>query len=343
MKYSILIFIISLWSSLVFGGLTNQELLSIVKNNKQKLIPLNDQNFETILNGKRDYHIVALLTSESPNINCVLCREIGPELSIIANSWFKDHPNGLTEQELMVEDEDGEEQPLLKNIYFFKSEFLESKKLFSILKLQNIPKLFYFPPTEALGPNNYLTEKVEYQFFQGDHKDLMKNWFSGLTSHKFNLYIPVNKTKLVLNAVGAFAVVLLAKIFSKQIIHFVTSKLIWCAGSLVAVLLFTTGYMFNQIRGVPYLNEHRDGRVEYFAPGQQAQFGVETQIMSFVYGLLSILVIVLIKRVPEVKTGSVQLVLVIIISTFFFIMFSLLLSIFGGKAQGFPYRFIHIF
>ena len=27
--------------------------------------------------------------------------------------------------------------------------------------------------------------------------------------------------------------------------------------------------------------EHRDGRTEYFAPGQQSQFGVETQIMSF--------------------------------------------------------------
>lgn len=328
---------------MVFGGLTNEELLSIAKHNKRKLIPLNDQNYESILNGKRDYHIVALLTSESPNINCVLCREIGPELEIIAKSWFKDHPNGLTEQEAIVEDEDGEEQPPLKNIYFFKAEFLESKKLFSILKLQNIPKLFYFPPTEALGPNNYLAERVEYQFFQGDHKDLMKNWFSTLTNHHFNLYIPVNKTKLVLNAVGAFVFVILAKVFSKQIKSFFTSKLIWCAGSLIAVLLFTTGYMFNRIRGVPYVNEHRDGRVEYFAPGQQVQFGIETQIMSFVYGLLSILVIVLIKRVPEVKTSSVNLVLVVIISTFIFIMFSLLLSIFGGKAHGFPYRFIHIF
>ena len=95
-----------------------------------KLIPLNDQNFETILNGKRDYHIVALLTSESPNINCVLCREIGPELSIIANSWFKDHPNGLTEQELMVEDEDGEEQPLLKTFTFSNRNFLNQRNCF---------------------------------------------------------------------------------------------------------------------------------------------------------------------------------------------------------------------
>ncbi|RCK64929.1 Dolichyl-diphosphooligosaccharide--protein glycosyltransferase subunit 3 [Candida viswanathii] len=342
MRYSILLFITSLWA-LVLGGLTNDELLSIVKHNKRKLIPLNDQNFESVLNGKRDYHIVALLTSESPNINCVLCREIGPELGIIADSWFKDHPNGLTEQEMHVEDEDGEEQPPLKNIYFFKSEFLESKKLFGILKLQNIPKLFYFPPTEALGPNNYLNEMVEYQFFQGDHKDLMKNWFSGLTNHHFNLYIPLNKAKLALNFVGAFVFVILTKVFSKQIKNFITSKVIWCAGSLIAVLLFTTGYMFNQIRAVPYLNERRDGTVEYFAPGQQSQFGVETQILSFIYGLLSILVIVLIKRVPEVKTDSVNLLLVVILSSFIFVMFSLLLSIFGGKAHGFPYRFINFF
>ena len=145
---------------------------------------------------------------------------------------------------------------------------------------------------------------MEYQFFHGDHKELLKNWLIEVTDHRFNLYIPVNKTKIAINAIGTFIVVLLLRIFSKQVIQVITSRVIWCAASIISVILFTTGYMFNQIRGTPYVMEHRDRRTEYFAPGQQSQFGVETQIMSFLYGFLSILVIVLVKRAPEIKTNQ---------------------------------------
>lgn len=339
MKTSIILFMVTLWS-LVLGGLTNNELLKLVKNRKTKVLELNDENFENILNGQRDYHLIALLTSEAPNLNCVLCRELAPEYTIVANSWFQDHPNGVAEVELTEQEEkDGKKQP--KNIYFFKSEFKDSKKLFSVLQLQNIPKMFYFPPTKHLGPNNYLREKVEYQFFHGDHKELLKNWLIEVTDHRFNLYIPVNKTKIAINAIGTFIVVLLLRIFSKQVIQVITSRVIWCAASIISVILFTTGYMFNQIRGTPYVMEHRDGRTEYFAPGQQSQFGVETQIMSFLYGFLSILVIVLVKRAPEIKNQSANLFLVATISSLIFVLFSLLLSIFGVKGVGFPYRFIN--
>ena len=61
---------VTLWS-LVLGGLTNNELLKLVKNRKTKVLELNDENFENILNGQRDYHLIALLTSEAPNLNCV--------------------------------------------------------------------------------------------------------------------------------------------------------------------------------------------------------------------------------------------------------------------------------
>lgn len=135
----------------------------------------------------------------------------------------------------------------------------------------------------------------------------------------------------------------LLKRYRKYVGKALTSKLSWCIVSLIAVLLFTTGYMFNQIRGTPYVLEHQDGRTDYFAPGQQTQFGIETQIMSFVYGILSILVIILVKRAPEIKNDSVALILVSVVSLLIFVLFSLLLSIFGLKGMGFPYRFIRFF
>ncbi|KAI5956349.1 OST3 [Candida jiufengensis] len=335
MKISIVILLTFLYS-IVTCGLTNEQLLKTVKQSKRKLLPLNDENFENILNGKRDYHIIAFLTSESSQINCVLCREIAPEFEIIADSWFKDHPDGIETKE-----EGKKSQP--KNIYFFKSEFTESKKLFSMLQLNNIPKIFYFNPTDSKAANNFIREKQEYQFFQGDHKSLMLNWIQDLTGQKINLHIPINQTKLVVHILVGFFTMFFIKRYRKYFFIALSSKITWSIISLIVVLLFTTGYMFNKIRGSPYLIEHPDGRTEYFLPGQQSQLGIETQIMSFLYGILSILVVVLIKRAPEIKNQSVNLVAVVVVSSLIFILFSLLLSIFGLKGIGFPYRFISFF
>ena len=346
---SLTLLVLAFICTIVHCGLTNDQLLKTVQNSKHKLLTLNDENYETILNGPRDYHIVALLTSNSPQINCVLCHQIAPELEIVADSWVKDHPKGIKLEEKEEEGEEGtskdnkDKRVQAKNIYFFKAEFAESKKLFALFELNTIPKIFHFKPTKALGPKNFLREREEYQFFQGDHKTLMLNWVQDVTGQKLNLHIPIDNTKLIIHALIGFVSMFLLKRYRKYVGKALTSKLSWCIVSLIAVLLFITGYMFNQIRGTPYVLEHQDGRTDYFAPGQQTQFGIETQIMSFVYGILSILVIILVKRAPEIKNDSVALILVSVVSLLIFVLFSLLLSIFGLKGMGFPYRFIRFF
>ncbi len=52
--------------------------------------------------------------------------------------------------------------------------------------------------------------------------------------------------------------------------------------SLVGILLFTSGHMFNQIRKVPYVATDGHGGINYFAPGFQNQFGLETQVIAFI-------------------------------------------------------------
>ncbi|RLV93497.1 Calpain-like protease palB/RIM13 [Spathaspora sp. JA1] len=310
------------------------QLLTFVKNNKNKLLNLNDENYESILNGPRDYHIIALFTSESNQINCVLCREIGPEFELIANSWFQDHPDGITDF-----DPEGKVIPP-KNVYFFQAEYLQSKNLFGIFKLNSIPKIFYFRPTNSPGPNNYIAEKVEYQFFQGDHKDLMTKWFSTLTGHQYKLHIPVDKTKVLINVAWVLSSLIVLKKFYKNILSVIRSKIPWSILSIVAILFLNSGYMFNQIRGTPYLVQ-QDNYIEYFQKGQQNQLGIETQIMSFVYGSLALLVIILIKQAPQIKHDTVALILVSVASGLIFLLFSLILSIFGLKGVGFPYKFLN--
>jgi oligosaccharyltransferase complex subunit gamma len=60
----------------------------------------------------------------------------------------------------------------------------------------------------------------------------------------------------------------------------VQNRNLWAAVSLIAILLFTSGHMFNHIRHVPYVAGDGKGGVSYFAGGFQNQFGMETQIVA---------------------------------------------------------------
>ncbi|CAK7903145.1 dolichyl-diphosphooligosaccharide--protein glycosyltransferase subunit 3 [[Candida] anglica] len=331
-------------ANVVTASLTNGELQTLARGQKHNVITVNDANYDDILNGPRDYHLVVLMTSTSPKINCVLCNEFKPEYELVASSWVKDHPNGLSEAELAVEgDADALDVIAPKNVYFLYSEFMDSRKFFNLFSLNSIPKVFYFPPSTSTKPNAYQKEFVEYQFFAGSHRDLLINWMSQITGHKFQIHIPPDYTRMAINAFGTFAFALLAYTFSAQIHRVIISKVLWSAFSLVSILLLISGYMFNQIRGVPYVREHDNGKVEYFQQGQQAQYGVETQIMSFVYGCLSLFVVVLVKKTPEVKNAKVQFLTVVIFSAFIFIFYSILVSIFRVKSYGYPYKLLNIF
>lgn len=60
----------------------------------------------------------------------------------------------------------------------------------------------------------------------------------------------------------------------------VQSRNVWAALSLIAILLFTSGHMFNHIRKVPYIAGDGKGGISYFAGGFQNQYGMETQIVA---------------------------------------------------------------
>jgi oligosaccharyltransferase complex subunit gamma len=55
---------------------------------------------------------------------------------------------------------------------------------------------------------------------------------------------------------------------------------LWAAVSIITVLMFTSGHMFNHIRKVPYAVGNGKGGVTYFAGGFGNQFGMETQIVA---------------------------------------------------------------
>lgn len=76
---------------------------------------------------------------------------------------------------------------------------------------------------------------------------------------------------------GGFTVLYLAWPYLLPVIQ---NRNFWAAISLISILLFTSGHMFNHIRKVPYVAGDGRGGISYFAGGFQNQFGLETQIVA---------------------------------------------------------------
>jgi oligosaccharyltransferase complex subunit gamma len=76
---------------------------------------------------------------------------------------------------------------------------------------------------------------------------------------------------------GAVTVLVTA---SPYVLPVLQNRKIWTSISLVSILLFTSGHMFNQIRKAPYVAGDGRGGISYFAGSFQNQYGLETQVVA---------------------------------------------------------------
>lgn len=74
--------------------------------------------------------------------------------------------------------------------------------------------------------------------------------------------------------------VTVATVASPYVMPIIQNRKLWAAASLIAILLFTSGQMFNHIRQMPYVAGDGRGGISYFARGFSSQFGLETQIIA---------------------------------------------------------------
>lgn len=86
--------------------------------------------------------------------------------------------------------------------------------------------------------------------------------------------------KLIITTVSVLGGITLIAVAGPYVLPFLQNRNLWAALSLIAILLFTSGHMFNHIRKVPYISGDGKGGISYFAGGFQNQFGLETQIVA---------------------------------------------------------------
>ena len=199
------------------------------------------------------------------------------------------------------------------------------------------------------------------QIYRPSSAEAMHAWLSRQLPDRPHppLVRPINYIRIAVVTTSILGLITLFTVAAPYVLPVVQNRNLWAALSLIAVLLFTSGHMFNHIRKVPYVTQDGKGGVQYFAGGFQNQFGLETQIVAamckffffspcmskslgrfvltdgIVDGVLAFATISLALKVPRISDPRTQQVAIIIWGVVLWGMYSFLLHVFRIKNGGY--------
>jgi oligosaccharyltransferase complex subunit gamma len=208
------------------------------------------------------------------------------------------------------------------------------------MMLQTAPVLLFFHPT--IGPNAKAdAQPVRFDFTAGPQTaEQIHTWISRQVpaeAPKPSIARPINWVKIgsvTILVLGFFTFITVAWPYITPVLQ---NRNLWAAVSLIAVLLFTSGHMFNHIRKTPYVQGDGKGGISYFAGGFSNQFGLESQIIAAIYGVLAFATISLALKVPRIADARAQQFAVFLWSGVLLCMYSFLLSVFRTKNGGYQF------
>ncbi|PTB67212.1 hypothetical protein BBK36DRAFT_1135304 [Trichoderma citrinoviride] len=284
-------------------------------------LKLNDATYTSLTAAPRNHSVAVLLTALEARFGCQLCQEFQPEWDLLGRSWLRGDKTGES------------------RLLFGTLDFADGREIFISLGLQTAPVLLLFHPT--VGPHAVGSpEPVRYDFTTGPPAaEQVHTWLSRQLPNRPHPPVkrPINwirwaSTVTIILGVGTAVISA-----SSYVLPVIQNRNIWASISLISILLFTSGHMFNHIRKVPYIVGDGKGGVSYIAGGFQSQLGLETQIVAAIYGVLSFCAITLAVKVPRMADSKTQQVAVIVWSLILFLVYSFLLSVFRIKNGGYPF------
>ncbi|EME81387.1 uncharacterized protein MYCFIDRAFT_58906 [Pseudocercospora fijiensis CIRAD86] len=288
---------------------------------KSQPIKLDDRAYDKLTRAPRDYSVAVLLTALDARFGCALCTEFQPEWELLAKSWTK----GDKSKE--------------SRLVFATLDFFDGKQTFQSLQLQTAPVMLLWHPTT--GPHAKPDRPMERLDFNTgiNRADPVHGWLSRNLPDRPHppLSRPINYVKVAVTITAVLGVVTFFAVAAPYILPIIQNRNLWAAISLIAVLLFTSGHMFNHIRKVPYVAGDGNGGVSYFAGGFQNQFGLETQIVAAIYGILAFATISLALKTPRIQDPQAQKLAVIVWGGVILVVYSFLLSVFRVKNGGYPF------
>lgn len=115
------------------------------------------------------------------------------------------------------------------------------------------------------------------------------------------------------------------------------SRIFWGILSIIAVTIWTSGYMWNRIKGAPYVTAGQGGQVNWIAQGYGNQYGLETQVVAVLYASLAGAVVILTTLIPAQANTNKQRVGVLLWVALIVVLYSFLIRLFKIKNGGYPF------
>lgn len=281
-----------------------------------------DPVLDGIFDGPRDFHVVALLTGEGPNIGCSFCDVLGPNFRTVAYSYG---------QQALGEGKEAAD----RDVYFVVADFVDNMQSFRKLGLQQVPNIAVWEPTQSRSDAKLgIQGKHLFMSFKssGDQVEALKVMLQNLgfdvvvqKPFPWEKFLKFVGTVLAL-ASGAF-------LLREKVLKVWQAKQIWLALSLVAVVMFIGGHMFNVTRGTPFMGF--DGKAaQLIDPNFGSQFAAETQIVAVLYAVLAFTTIGLLKFVPKLEDPKAQTAAAVFGASTVLVVYSVLLDLFNAKMGG---------
>lgn len=296
----------------------NEKVEQLVSwSNRRPVIHMTGDKFiNYVRNRPKNYSMVILFTALKRKHGCLVCEDAGEEYKILANSYRFS-------------------QSYSSKMFFGLVDYDDGGDIFQMMKLSSAPVFMHFPAKgRRKSVDTYDIQRLGYQ------AESLAKWIMERTDISITVYRPPNHTGTVV--LGVMFLVAAAMLYMKRdSMEFMYNKTLWGTLSVCTVLAMTSGQMWNHIRGPPFLHRNpQTGSMHYIHGSSQGQFIFETYIVLIVNGGIALGFIALNEAsrrkldISQRRTvGMVGLGLV-------GIFFSILLSIFRRKYQGYPYSFL---
>ncbi|XP_049865360.1 tumor suppressor candidate 3 [Pectinophora gossypiella] len=289
---------------------------------KKSIINLNLNKFKEYVKAPpKDYSFIVMFTAMAPARRCAICQHVYDEYLIVANSFRY--------------------SPAYNNKLFFGMvDFDEGSDIFQMLRLNTAPVIMHFPAKGKPKP----ADSMDFER-AGIHAEAIAKWIQDRTDVQIRVFRPPNYSGAVALAM-LFALVAGFLYLRRNNLEFLYNKEMWATLAVIFCFTMISGQMWNQIRGPPFFHRTKNGPV-YINGGSHGQFVLESYIVAILNGAVAVGVILMIEAAGGVKNKEVRaqegkrrrfqsVVGLVLVCVFF----SLLLSVFRAKTQGYPYSFL---
>ncbi|KAJ3219429.1 hypothetical protein HDU67_001260 [Dinochytrium kinnereticum] len=292
-------------------------LEAMTLNNPASPITLDTRSFKLLTEKPRNYSSFIVLTAMGREYNCEPCREFASEFGLVTQGWAKTREAGRS--------------------YFGTLDFKDGQEVFRLLQIQSVPYVLHYPPSE--GPHYKVIAK-DFELYDLNRRGLkaedLAQWIENVSRVQIKVSRPVDYSVYLVYAAGTISTLIILSLISSSLIEILQHKRLWISISLGCILLFCSGFMWNQIRGAPYTGV-RDGKQQLIAGGFQSQYVIESQIAGVLYALCALFIVVLVSMVPQISDSGFRKVSVYFGVIGFLLTYSVILRMFKIKNGGYPF------